>query len=222
MEQQNLPDIPETLINGPPWERRDELGFFLAFVETIRYLLWRPGQLFSVMHRGTGLGGALVFAVALQVFTTVWRFAIADAMGDPIPILPPEILDLVDAPEDLTRWVIMLFPLWLIAFHFLKAGAFHLALRLRGVEDRRFALMFRVLAYGAGGASILLLLPMVGGLLSLVYSVYLLYLGIRTVYGLAGGQFLGLAVIASLLLLGFFIAILIGLSLLEVLVLLIL
>ena len=54
MEQQEQPDLPPPIIDGPPWEKKHELGFFLAFVETIKALkthqaaIWEKHGIFAI------------------------------------------------------------------------------------------------------------------------------------------------------------------------------
>src|SRR5712671_6778155 len=48
---------------GLPWERRQERGFFNAFIETLSMVLTRPAEAFSVMKREGGLGEPLIYAL---------------------------------------------------------------------------------------------------------------------------------------------------------------
>jgi len=194
------------------------LGFFTAFVETIKFLLIRPAQVFSVMNRTRGIGGALVFAVAIQVFTTVWRYAMADAMGDPIPIIPSQLKEMLGTEIDIERLAILLFPLWLILFHFIKAYALRLALNMRGLTDYSYQLIFRFLCYGAGTASILLLLPVVGGAASLFMSFYLAYVALRTFYSMNVGSFLATILISFMIAMGLLIGLMLVIGALELIV----
>ncbi len=199
MENPEGNEFPKSLLNGPPWEKREELGIFAALAETIRYGVMRPAQLFSIMRRETEFGSALLFVVGLQVFATVWRYALADVTGNPMPLIPPEIMDALGADFEIPRRMILLYPIWLILYHLVKGLSFHFALRLQGENRYPFSLMFRTLAYGAGTASVFMLVPVVGEIISMVLSLYLTYLGLRVVYGLQGGKFVGAALLASLL-----------------------
>ena len=48
---------------GLPWGRRQERGFFNAFIETLSMVLTRPAEAFSVMKREGGLGEPLIYAL---------------------------------------------------------------------------------------------------------------------------------------------------------------
>ena len=98
MEQPEQPESLPFIIDGPPWEKKHELGFFVAFIETIKAFLIRPAATFSVMRRQAGIGDALVYTVAIQVFTFLWTFAITEPkrIGARVvlsPVPPPTNLD---------------------------------------------------------------------------------------------------------------------------------
>src|SRR5205814_5625841 len=49
--------------SGLPWERRDTLGFFNAFVQTVSMILTRPAEAFTAMRTEGGLADPLIFGV---------------------------------------------------------------------------------------------------------------------------------------------------------------
>src|SRR5437660_8273541 len=48
---------------GLPWDHRDTLGFFNAFVQTVSMVLTRPTDAFTAMRTEGGLGDPLIFGV---------------------------------------------------------------------------------------------------------------------------------------------------------------
>jgi len=217
-EQPKQPEIQTFIIDGPPWEKKHELGFFVAFIETIKAFLLRPAQTFSVMRRHAGIGDALVYTVAIQVFTFLWTFATTDV--NPEMFLPqsPELQGLIDIPENFSQIMIIAYPISVILLQFITALGVHIALTWRGIQTYDFSLIFRMFAYTAGTASILLIIPIIGGLLSLTMMIYLAYLGLRTIYAMDIGSFLVTAIMALFITLGLYLASIVGLTILILII----
>jgi len=215
MEQPEKPDFLPLIIDGPPWEKKHELGFFVAFIETIKAFLLRPATAFSVMRRRAGIGDALVYAVAIQVFTFLWTFAITQP--DPDMFLPqsPELRELLDLPDNFSQIMVLAYPFTIILLQFLSAFAMHLSLKWRGLQSYDFSLVFRIFAYASGTASLLILIPIVGGIFSMGMTVYLGYMGLRTIYALDTGSFVITAIMALFITLGLYIVSVLGFMILA-------
>ncbi len=212
IKQQEEPELSPLIIDGPPWEKKHELGFFVAFVETLKAFLMRPAKTFSVMRRNTGIGDALVYTVAIQVFTFLWSFALTDA--NPEMFLPqnPELRDMLDLPENFGQIMILLYPVSVILLQFISAFAVHLSLKWRGLQTYDFPLIFRIFAYSSGTAALLLLIPVMGGLLSLAMTVYLAFIGLRTIYAIEPGSFVVTIIMAFFITLGLYIGLVLGIT----------
>ena len=57
------PDVAAVVPTGLPWDRRQELGLFPAFVETLKLVLLNPTTAFSAMKAEGGLSEPLIYAV---------------------------------------------------------------------------------------------------------------------------------------------------------------
>jgi len=189
MEQPQQPEISPLLIGGPPWEKKHELGFFVAFIETVKGFLFHPANTFSVMRRTAGIGDALVYSVALQVFAFLWTIAVTGV--DPAALLPqsPELQSMFQFPENISQILVILYPFTVVLMLFISALSVHLALKWRSLQNYDFALIFRILAYANGSAALLMIIPVLGGLLSFMMLIYLVYTGLRTIYGLGTSSF---------------------------------
>ncbi len=212
MEQPEKPELLPFIIDGPPWEKKHELGFFVAFIETIKAFLLRPAATFSVMRRQAGIGDALVFTVAIQVFTFLWTFAITEPNPDMFLPQNPELRDMLDLPENFSQIMVLAYPISVILLQFVSAFAVHLALKWRGLQTYDFTLIFRMFAYASGTASLLLLIPILGGAFSLGMTIYLGYVGLRTIYALDAGSFMITAIMAIFLTLGLYILSVLGIT----------
>lgn len=206
------------IIDGPPWEKKHELGFFMAFVETIKAFLMRPAQTFSVMRRKSGIGDALVYTVAIQVFTFLWTFATSDV--NPEMFLPqsPELQGLIELPENFSQIMIIAYPISVILLQFISAWGVHLALSWRGLQSYDFSLIFRMFAYITGTASILLIVPILGGLLSMGMMIYMAFVGLRTIYALDAGSFVITVIMAFFITLGLYLLTIVGLTILILII----
>jgi hypothetical protein len=219
MDQPQKPKISPLLIGGPPWEKKHDLGFFVAFVETIKGFLMHPGETFSVMRRQAGLGDALIYTVALQVFAFLWVLAVNG--NDLSRLLPqdPEFQSLLQLPENFSQTLVVLYPLMVILMQFVSASALHLALKWRNLQSYDFNLIFRMLAYSSGSAALLTIIPVLGSLLTSIMMVYLVYTGIQTIYGIRNGSFILTALLAFVIAIGIYFLLIIPLTILLLLLL---
>ncbi len=216
MEQPEQPQLSPLIIDGPPWEKKHEIGFFVAFVETIKAFLFRPANTFSVMRRAAGIGDALVYTVGIQVFTFLWMFVVTDTSPESLLPQNPELRDMLQLPENFSQIMVLIYPLSVILLQFISAFAVHLAMKWRDLQTYDFSLIFRIFAYASGTASILLLIPAIGGLLSLIMTIYLAYVGLRTIYALHAGSFMLIALLALIITLGLYILLVFGVTVMLV------
>ncbi len=212
MEQPEQPEILPFIIDGPPWEKKHELGFFVAFIETVKAFLLRPAATFSVMRRNAGIGDALVYTLAIQVFTFLWTFAVTEPNPDMFLPESPELRELIDLPENFSQIMILAYPISVILLQFISAFGVHLSLKWRGLQTYDFTLIFRMFAYASGTASLLILLPIIGGVFSLGMTIYLGYMGLRTIYAMDAGSFFITAIMALFLTLGLYLLSVLGIT----------
>ena len=180
------------------------MGFFVAMVETIKGVFLKPGELFALMRREHGVGDALLFTVSLQVFTFLWVFAVGGA--DPGAVLPPDFRETYDLPANFNQIMVILYPVSIILMLFLVSFSLHQALKLRNLQRYSYSLIFRMMAYAGGSASMLLIIPVIGGLLSMAMNFYVVFRGIQTLYGTTPGGFVLLVLISLLVLVGLYVA----------------
>ncbi|HET7513092.1 MAG TPA: DUF4339 domain-containing protein, partial [Chthoniobacterales bacterium] len=79
--------------DGLPWERRDQLGFFPAFVETLKLVLLNPTVAFASMRKEGGLTDPLLYGLiggtAGFILSLLWNLlfgSIGGAFGERNPI----------------------------------------------------------------------------------------------------------------------------------------
>jgi len=212
MEQPEQQELPPLLVDGPPWEKKHETGFFVAFIETVKAFLFHPAKTFSVMRRVASFGDALLYTVAIQVFTFLWTFALNGS--DPAMLLPqnPELLEMLDLPENFSQIMVLIYPISVILLQFIAAYAFHISMGWRNLQIYDFRLIFRIFAYSSGTASLLLILPLVGGLASIFMTIYIAYIGLRTIYGIELFSFATTSLLAIVIALGLYVLSAVGIT----------
>jgi len=216
MEPTEKPDLSTLVIDGPPWEKKHELGFFIAFFETIKAFLFKPAHTFSVMRRNGGIGDALIYTVAIQVFAFLWMFATSNPNPELIFEQFPELEGILELPDNFSQIMVLIYPISVILLQFITSIGVHFALKWRGLQRYDFNLIFRITAYAGGTASLLMILPILGGLASLAMTIYLGYLGLRTIYGLDLGTFVITGLLAVVIMIGSYVGVVMGVSILLI------
>jgi hypothetical protein len=194
--------LPET--SGAPWERRAEVGFFTALVDTTLQVLSRPREFFRRMSASGGMGGPLAYAVLVGyvglVATAVYDAIFEALLGSESLVgsgaqdfgLGPEFdraLALVEGGPGLLIQI-LLGPFLLAAGVFIAAGLNHLALMLLGGARRGFEATFRVVAYSKA-ASIVSLVPLCGPFVAIVWSAVASIVGLQVVHDTTLGKAVG-------------------------------
>jgi hypothetical protein len=187
---------------GVPWERRAEVGFFTALVDTTLQVLSKPREFFRQLAASGGLGSPLVYGVLVGyvglVVTAVYDAIFEGLIGGHSPDLGlgPEFdraMALLEGGPGLLVQVLM-GPFVLAAGLFLTAGLNHLGLMLLGGARRGFEATFRVAAYSRA-ASVVSLVPLCGPFVALAWTAVASIIGLQIVHDTT----LGKAVAAVLL-----------------------
>ncbi len=180
---------------GLPWDRRQELGFFSAFFETVKLVLLNPTAAFTNMKPEGGLtepliyavfGGSIGFIVSL-LFTLLMssfgmmsdRNALAGLMGLGIG----------------TIFIIIFMPVFVALGLFIGAAIVHLCLMLVGGAKRSFETTFRVICFAMGSTYLLMVVPFCGGAISGLWLLVVECIGLARAHDTTTGR----AVLAVLL-----------------------
>ena len=157
---------------GLPWEHRQERGFVNAFIETLAMVLTKPSEAFIVMRREGGLGEPLIYAliggcvggIASALFSL--GFQSIGLFADRNTSLAAMTGMGVGSVA-----MIILLPLFIVIFLFIWSALAHLCLMIVGGANQSFETTFRVLAFTQGSTGPLQIIPICGGLISLVWTV---------------------------------------------------
>lgn len=178
-----------------PWERRHEIGFLSALIETTKQVLTQPSAFFRSMPVTGGLGSPLLYAViigyvglaASTIYNVVFRSVLSSSLthmggGGNLERLAPFL-------EGSTSLIVNLLfgPVFIVIGLFVGAGLFHLLLLALGGATRGFEATFRVAAFSQA-ASIFNIIPACGGLIGLVYTLVLLIIGLSEAHQISRGK----------------------------------
>lgn len=134
----------------PAWERRAELGFFPAVVETIRQIYSAPAAAFRAMAVSGGYRSPLLFYLVLATCAN-WAstaYELTAVLINPEPVT--RSFNGMITPEVVVQTQIasfFLIPLFLIVKAFLAAGVYHGILSVLGGAKHGYEATFRAYCY---------------------------------------------------------------------------
>jgi len=180
---------------GTPWERRDQLGFVPALVETTGQVLLHPTDFFRRMPVSGGLGAPVLYAlivgylgiVVQAVYQAVLNVGLGSALrgfGERSPLGP--LGPVLQGGAGLVVQIV-LGPIFLLMGLFIGAGIYHLILMVMGQAKQAFEATLRVVSYGHA-ASVVMLLPFCGGLVAALWWLVIGIIGLSEAHGIGRGS----------------------------------
>jgi len=201
------PPPPPSTRGGLPWDRRKDLGFFPALFKTIGGVLFKPTETFQQMHRSGGLGNPLLYLMIMAVFMGLiagikgmmlgsiyqgyfqqlaeW---IAEQTGEPFPVPIEQFA--APGPAMVVIGILRNVVVALV-FSFVGAGITHLALLIFKGANEDFEASYRTYCYASGATSACLIIPVVGPLISLIWLIVALIIGLREAHETTSGKATG-------------------------------
>lgn len=181
---------PPATLESLPWDRRSELGFVTAMVDTVKLLVTEPKAAFARVRMDGDYLGAFLFALILgwimALVAQVWSLLLSPLMtfggyGDALGMSAE--LGLLGALGQLGI-VLVFYPFALVFGLFISAGIYHLILLLiggLGQSEAGFEGTFKVVCYGQV-ATLGHLIPIVGALINLAIVVVLAVIGLEQIH----------------------------------------
>jgi hypothetical protein len=202
---------------GNPWEQRDSLGFFPALIENIKLFVTSPAEAFARTRRSGDYVSPLIFGVLLgwacAVISKIWGFLFQASIFSAIPGEMSEKLGPMMAIGGMGLFgTLVLAPIFIAVFLFIWSGILHLCLVVvggLGESETDFEGTFRAASY-ASVAQVAQVIPFVGGLISLVWSIVLQVIGLADLHRTSQGKALAAVLIPMALCCLCFVAVMIG------------
>jgi hypothetical protein len=173
---------------GLPWERRQELGFFPAFFETLKLVLLNPTVAFATMKPEGGLVDPLIYAVIGGsigwVFYVIFSLFIGSlgALGDHNALGGLVGLGFGGI------FALIFFPIFLTIGLFIGAGIVHVCLMLLGGAKRSYETTLRVLCYSVGSTYPLMIVPVCGGAIAGLWCLVVECVGLAKAHETTTGK----------------------------------
>ena len=181
---------------GTPWERRDELGLWTAWMQTMQAALFEPQKLFAAARLdqnraqlGFAVATSSVFWMVSQVLDRLLFGAQRERVAGMIHQLhlPPGFERALQGSNansvGATVVHALLAPLIMLVFLYASAGVTHLFALLFGQNRRGFPATFAAVAYGFAPFA-LLAVPGCGALIALVWCAVLTGIGMKQLHGI--------------------------------------
>jgi hypothetical protein len=170
---------PAAARSGLPWERRQERGFFNAFVETLVMVLTKPGEAFTAMRREGGLGEPLIYALIGGCAGAVVSFLFSLGLQSVGFFADRHNAFATMAGMGVGSAVfIVLVPFFIVIGLFIGSAVVHVCLMIVGGANQSFEATFRVLAFSQGSTGPLQMIPVCGGLIAGVWGLVVTCIGL--------------------------------------------
>lgn len=179
---------PRPAVQLLPWERRQELGFLPALIETVKLVIKSPREAFARAERTGDYVSPILFAVILgwlgTLVSLVWQMLFGslnmlsmmgnhEGAGTQMAITGGVLLAIA-----------LLSPIFILIALFIGAGILHLCLMLvKGLDDSQtgFEGTMRAVSY-SGVAQLAQVIPFFGGLISAAWAIALYIIGFTAVH----------------------------------------
>ena len=189
----------EAPTGSTPWEDMAGLGFMTALFRTIKEVLFSPSVFFKQMSVDKGFSSPLFFGVIISFFGTTVGLLIQYALSGVIGSFTPSEEGMAGAGVTFFQAAFLIIyaivlPILIAIGFFIAGGIFHICLLIVGAGKRGFEATFRVVAY-TSSSQIFALVPLVGGVVVIIYNLVLWTIGFREAHHTTTGR----ALIAVLL-----------------------
>ena len=179
---------------GTPWERRNQIGFAAAFVETTQQVLGGPSDFFRRMPVVGGIGGPLLYGMIAGYIgllaSALYSFIMRSALGTAAWDFGGRSSQLEQIMPMLTSGVgmigqVVFGPLLVIIGLFIVSAIVHVCLLALGGATSGFEGTFRVASY-ANAAALLRIVPVCGDIVAFFYYIVLAIIGVAEAHRISG------------------------------------
>ena len=173
---------------GNPWERRATLGTANGFVAALKLFVTSPSEAFAQTIKQGDFGSPLLFAIIVGwigiAIGQIWETLMGASI---LSVLPAEIrnqVPFVMGSAGSFLFNVIFAPVFIIIGIFIWSAILHLCLIVvggLGQSRAGFEGSFRVISYSMV-AQLANLVPIVGGMICLVWSLVLAVIGVREIH----------------------------------------
>jgi hypothetical protein len=182
------PGILAVAATGLPWDRRQELGIFPAFFETLKLVLLNPSAAFSTMKPEGGLGEPLIYALIGGSIGCFVYFLFSIFMSSFGIMSNRNALAGLTGLGIGTVFVFLFIPIFVALGLFIGSAIIHLCLTLVGGARRSFEATFRVVCFSAGSTYPLMIVPICGGVIAGIWCLVVECIGLARAHATTTGR----------------------------------
>ncbi len=183
------------LQEGLPWERRAELGFVNAFLETIKLFVTNPAGAWQQTREKGDYAEPLIFAILVSwigiAVSSVWSSLFGQAWT---AFLPPELKEKLGSAFATNAGALLvqvgLAPVFVLIGLFVGAAIYHVSFMIVGATNEStsgFEGTFRAVSY-ASVSQLANVIPFVGGLASVIWNLILVVMGVVRMHRTTQGK----------------------------------
>ena len=168
------------LLQGVSWDNIERLGLWSALIYTLKKCLMDPASFFSALAASRTTSMAWLFALIIGSIGSIFNFLWVDFFLSPLFDWVPG-LDAYMGKNLLTTSQLIFAPLLITAKLFFFTCYFHLLLFFTQSKRQNPAATFRIVCY-VQGTAIFNCIPVIGSVISLTWSLYLLSVGFNKIH----------------------------------------
>lgn len=179
---------------GNPWEQRATLGLAEGFIQSVKLFATSPGEAYSQTIKKGDFGSPLLFAIIVGwigiAVGQIWETLMGASFLSMMPAEMRSQIPFVSASTGGFLISVIFAPVYIIIGLFIWSAIVHLCLVIVGGLGKSvagFEGSFRVVSY-ATVAQLANVIPVVGGLISLVWSLILVIIGLQKVHDTEQGK----------------------------------
>ncbi|MBI5250220.1 MAG: YIP1 family protein [Desulfomonile tiedjei] len=180
---------PGTRIEYCPWEDQESLGLLQALIRTLKESMLSPTAFFKKMPLNAGFLLPLLFAVIVETTGSMAAYLWSMTVGGNV---------LSEFAGRNAVWFALLIPLLVFLGIFIWGVLLHVSLFLVGGAKEDFEATFRVVCY-TSGPELLGIIPVFGGIASLVWKLCITVVGVREVHGISNARAIAALVLPGIL-----------------------
>lgn len=157
-----------------PWEDHENLGFMQGIVDTLKASMFHPADFFSRMPRTGGYSSPLLYALIVGTLGNMVGFLWGLVIEHPFS--SGEHLS-----SGLAIFAGLAIPVMIVVGLFVSAVVLQVCLFVLGGANENLEATFRLVCY-CSGPELLNIIPIVGGLIGLVWKIYMTVVGLTRVH----------------------------------------
>ena len=181
---------------GNPWDRRSEQSFVSALIETVKLFITSPGEGYRRTLEKGDFAGPLIFAVIVgwigAAVNQVWSWMFGASLLSYLPqdLHGSDLGGMLAMSGVGTIIGLLMTPIFIAIFVFIWSAVLHLCMMVvGGLSDSQagFEGTFRVLCFAAV-AQLASVVPFVGGLINMVWTIVLAVIGLAILHRTSHGK----------------------------------